>query len=118
MNTNIKNSFNYKQDLIDNHLRYLYLQDTSVCLRIQAIEFLYPYIDENNIYEKFKYFYAREKDLYIKNLLKKALDKNLDTYIQTKFDTEQTNERNLETKITVKNLSSETIALLKVIKPN
>lgn len=116
MNSNIKHQFNHKQDLIDMHLRYLYEQKSSVMLRIQAIEFLYPYINEDNILEKFKYFYQRERDLYIKTLLKKAIDGKLESYIVTDFDGARASEREA-TDMPSKNfkrMSAEELAILRM----
>jgi hypothetical protein len=115
MNTNIKHKFNHKKDLIEQHLRYLFEQDTAVILRIQAIEFLYPYIQEDNILEKLEFFYKKERDLYIKTLLKQALEGSLKSYIVTDFrESSAPSAETTNPGATTQRLSPEELALLRL----
>lgn len=115
MNVNVKHNFNHKKDLINKHLKYLYESDTSVILRIQAIEFLYPYMNEENILEKFKYFYQKERDLYIKTILQKAINGKLESYIVTDFrESESQYQTSQVSRGSTQRLSLEELALLKV----
>jgi hypothetical protein len=65
--------------------------------------------------EKFKFFYQRERDLYIKTLLKKAIDGNLESYIVTDFDGARVAEEALGVpKQNFKKMSAEELALLRI----
>ena len=117
MKKNIENIYNHKEELIKKHLKYLYNPNTSVCLRIQAIEFLYPYINEEMILEKLKYFYEKERDLYIKTILKKAITGTLESYMVTDFNTKRDKENNNSQVQTSKQyLNARELTLLKFSK--
>jgi hypothetical protein len=89
MNTNIKYKINHKEDLIKRHLKYLFDKDASAMLKILAVEFLYQYRDEDKILEKLKFFQEKERDPYLKNLLKDAIEGKLENYLTTDFDQEE-----------------------------
>jgi hypothetical protein len=89
MNTNIKYKINHKEDLITRHLKYLFDKDTSSMLKILAVEFLYQYRHEDKILEKLKFFQEKEKDPYLKKLLKDAIEGKLENYLTTDFDQEE-----------------------------
>lgn len=114
MNQNIKQSFDFKTDLIKQHLKYLYERNTATMLKIQAIEFLYPYRNEEMILEKLEYFYDKERDVYIKELLRKAIKGNLDSYIVTRFDKNDQELSEEEHELNPKSLSSQEIAMLRL----
>ncbi|MDD9897581.1 MAG: hypothetical protein OXU45_01135 [Candidatus Melainabacteria bacterium] len=114
MNTNIQSTFDHKNDLINRHLRYLYESSSATILKIQAIEFLYPYIEEDRIREKLEFFYRRERDSYIKNLLREALNGSLESFIQTKFDDDAEPELEEDSTTSAKSLSAQDITLLRL----
>lgn len=114
MNNNIKTKFDHKNALINQHLKYLYDKGTSTMLKIQAIEFLYPYRNEDMIIEKLEFFYERERDQYIRQLLKKTLNGTLESFIITKFDSDEdtSNEGNMKFKSL--SLTAKQIAMMKI----
>lgn len=86
MNNNIEYKINRKEELIQRHLMYLFDKKASTMLKILAIEFLYPYRDENQISDKLEFFQKKEKDPYLKDLLTKAVEGKLENYLETDFD--------------------------------
>jgi uncharacterized protein YehS (DUF1456 family) len=113
----IKYKPNHKADLIKRHLMYLFDDKASTMLKILAVEFLYPYRNEDQILEKLEYFYKKEKDAYLKDLLKKAIEGKLENYLETDFeyskdDKQETSQRHF--RINNNNvLTSDQIALMK-----